>query len=187
MIDFDHLRKSVYEKLSGEPSGHDYAHVMRVFKNAILIAQSEESVDMDVLKAAVLLHDMAYAEKFFEGAYAQKSEDVAKGFLSEKDFTTDQIEKILDAIRQHDIWVNFKVDVPIETKILRDADRLDYLGYTGIVRVIAFASQAKKNYIHSLQNVEKLENDFETAKGKELSKSRMQVVKDFLKELEAEY
>lgn len=187
MIDFDKLRKEVYEKLAEEPSGHDYSHIMRVFKNAVLIAQSEQGVDMDVLKASALLHDMAYAEKFYEEAYAQKSEEIAKGFVSEKDFTTDQIEKIMETIRQHDIWVNFKKDVPIETKILRDSDRLDYLGHTGIVRSIAFASQAGKNYIETLQCTLKLESDFETSKGKELSKTRIQTVKNFLKKLEAEY
>lgn len=187
MIDFDKLRKDVQEKLSDESSGRDYSHVMRVFKNAVLIAQSEEGVDMDVLKAACLLHDIAYSKKFFEEEYAKTSEDIAKKMLSEKDFNTEKIEKILNVIRHHNIWVDYSTDVEVETKILRDADRLDYLGHTGVVRGVAYAAFAKKNALKVLQHNLKLEKEFETNKGKELAKPRAKVLKDFIDGLEQEY
>ena len=133
MIDFDYIRKIVKEELIDEPSGHNYAHVMKVFKNVVLIGQDEE-VDMDVVKAAALLHDIAYAKKFFKGEYAKTSQDMARDILKEKYFATEQIDLILEAIRQHDVWMNYKEDVQMEVKVLRDADRLEYLGYTGIIR-----------------------------------------------------
>ena len=187
MIDFDKLRKEVEDKLSDESSGRDYSHVMRVFKNAVIIAQSEDGVDMDTLKAACLLHDIAYSKKFYEIEYAKTSEDIAKKMLSEKDFNAERIEMILNIIRNHNIWVDFKTDVPIETKILRDADRLDYLGHTGVVRGVAYAAFAKKNALKVLQHNLKLENEFETDKGSELAKPRAKVLKDFITGLEQEY
>ncbi|MFW6014433.1 MAG: HD domain-containing protein [Nanoarchaeota archaeon] len=187
MIDFDKLRKEVEGMLSDESSGRDYSHVMRVFKNAVLIAQSENGVDMDILKAACLLHDIAYSKKFFEIEYTKTSEDIAKKLLSQKDFNSEKIESILNVIRNHNIWVDYKKDVEIETKILRDADRLDYLGYTGIVRGVSYAAFAKKNALKVLQHNLKLEDEFETDKGKELSKPRAKVLKDFITSLEQEY
>ncbi len=187
MIDFDKLRKEVYDRLADENTGHDYSHIMRVFKYAVLIAQAEDNVDMDVLKAAALLHDIAYAENFVEGEYAKKSESIAKNLLQEKYFSEDKIEKILNTIRDHNIWVQFNRDVDIETKILRDADRLDYLGYTGIIRAVAHASHTKKTPMTALQETVEFESQFETAKGKELSKDRLRVSKEFLKGLEEDY
>ncbi|MFP4119317.1 MAG: HD domain-containing protein [Candidatus Woesearchaeota archaeon] len=186
MIDFDYIRKQVKEELVDEPSGHNYAHVMRVFKNVVLIGQTED-VDMDVVKAAALLHDIAYAKKFFKGEYAKTSHDIARDMLKEKYFTTDQIDAILEAIRQHDVWANYKEDVPVEVKVLRDADRLDYLGYTGIVKAVSYAAHANKNIIKLLERIIELENEFETKKGKELSKPRLKITKEFLDGLREEY
>ena len=186
MIDFDYIREEVKDGLMDEPSGHDYAHVMRTFKNVILIGQTED-VDMDVVKAAALLHDMAYSKKFFKEEYAKTSHDIAKDILREKEFSREQIDLILKTIREHDVWVNFETDVEMEVKVLRDADRLDYLGHTGIVRAAAYASHANKNIIKLMERLVRLENEFETEKGKELSKPRVKVVREFLEGLRTEY
>ncbi|MGM5485149.1 MAG: HD domain-containing protein [Nanobdellota archaeon] len=187
MIDFSYIREKVKEGLEDEPSGHNYAHVMRVFKNVVLIGQTED-VDMDVLKAAALLHDIAYAKKFYKDEYAKTSENIARDFLREKDFTKQQIELILRAIREHDIWSAHDEDVtPMEVKVLRDADRLDHLGYTGIIRGVAYSAHAEKNIMKLLQRLENLGKEFETKKGKELAKPRVKVVSDFLYGLEQEY
>ena len=186
MIDFDNIRKIVKQELVDEPSGHNYAHVMRVFKNVVLIGQTED-IDMDVVKAAALLHDIAYAKKFFKGEYAKTSHDIARDILEEKYFTSDQIESILEAIRQHDVWMNYKEDVSAEVKVLRDADRLDYLGHTGIIKAASYAAHANKNIIKLLERIVELENEFETKKGKELAKPRVKVTKSFLDGLRKEY
>ncbi len=186
MIDFDELRKEVYNRLVEENTGHDYSHVMRVFKNSILIAQSEQGVDMDALKAAALLHDIAFSEKF-EGEYAKRSEEIASEMLKEKYFSDEKLQKILGIIRNHNIWVNYRMDVDIETKILRDSSRLDYLGYTGIIRAIAHASHTKKNPMTAVQETVEIGSKFETRKGKELSKNRLQITKDFINGLEQDY
>jgi uncharacterized protein len=44
-------------------SAHDLEHVFRVYENAINIAKSEENVNMDVVKVATLLHDIARVEE----------------------------------------------------------------------------------------------------------------------------
>ena len=125
---FDTLRNMIQKQLVKENSGHDYAHVMRVFQSAVLMAQYEAEVDMDVLKAATLLHDMAYGKRFYKKDHSLESAKLSKEVLSRKQFTKEQIEHIIRCIEQHNIWVKVDPNSSIETKILRDADRLDHLG-----------------------------------------------------------
>jgi uncharacterized protein len=186
MIDFESIRQIVRDELIDEPSGHDYAHTMRVFKNVILIGQTED-VDIEVVKTAALFHDIAYGKRFFKEDYAKTSHDIAKTYLSEKVFTPEQITLILNTIRYHDIWTKYDGESFGELRVLRDADRLDHLGYTGIMRACSYAAFAKKNTISILERLVQMKNEFETKKGKEMSRSRIKEINRFLKGLRAEY
>ena len=55
----------VKEKLNNAEGGHDWFHIERVYKNALLIAQ-EEDCDLTVVKLGALLHDIADS-KFHDG------------------------------------------------------------------------------------------------------------------------
>ena len=187
MIDYNTLRSKVQEILKDVNSGNDYAHVVRVFKNAIMIAQSEKGVDVEVLKTAALLHDISYATQVTEKKHGEASAEQALSMLSRKHYSKDQIDMIQEAIRVHDYWYQTDPDAPIEVKILRDADKLDALGHTGILRTIAYATVCAKNPIQALKDNLKLIDSFETTKGKEMAKPRMQVLQEFLKDLQAEY
>lgn len=187
MADFDKLRSIAEKGLKDDMSGHDYSHVMRVFKFAVLISQTESEADIDVVKAATLMHSIAYSEGFFEGDYSERSAKLAQRYLEPQEFTKKKIGKILYSIRHHNIWVKNEADDPIEVKILRDAERLESLGHTGIVKAIVYAAFTKKSYVETLKNSLKLKSEFETYKGKELSKPRVRVLSDFVKKLEAEY
>jgi len=183
MINFDKMRKQVWELLDGEGSGHDFSHTIRVMNNALAISDAEEDVDIDVIRAAALLHDVAYSKDFFEGEHGDVSADIAKDLLKEYDFNGEQIDKILEAIRLHNFWFHNEKNVFIEVRILRDADRLDALGYTGIIRAISYASNVSKDGLKILEDQLVLEEQFETEKGKKLSKIKIDVMKKFIEEL----
>ncbi len=55
----------VKQKLSNAEGGHDWFHIERVYKNALQIAK-EENCDLQVVKLAALLHDIADS-KFHNG------------------------------------------------------------------------------------------------------------------------
>ena len=57
-----HFVKKTLERSEG---GHDWSHVNRVYKNALLIAKNEK-VDLFVVQLGALLHDIADA-KFYDG------------------------------------------------------------------------------------------------------------------------
>ena len=55
----------VKKTLEGSEGGHDWFHINRVYKNALLIAK-DEKVDLFIVQLGALLHDIADA-KFYDG------------------------------------------------------------------------------------------------------------------------
>src|SRR5690554_6383112 len=55
----------VKEELANAEGGHDWFHIERVYKNALLISKNEE-VDLTVVSLGALLHDIA-DYKFHDG------------------------------------------------------------------------------------------------------------------------
>jgi len=55
----------VKETLEGAEGGHDWFHIERVYKNALLISENEK-VDPFTVQLGALLHDIADA-KFYNG------------------------------------------------------------------------------------------------------------------------
>ncbi|MHA1581588.1 MAG: HD domain-containing protein [Candidatus Baldrarchaeia archaeon] len=53
------LWKIVKKELKGASPAHDISHVMRVYDLCLLLAKYEKNVDLDVLKTAALLHNIA--------------------------------------------------------------------------------------------------------------------------------
>ena len=117
-------------------AAHDFDHVLRVLANAMQIA-AHETADRDILRAAVLLHDIARADQERTGIdHAAEGARRAKAILQHAPpaFT----EAVCHAIAAH----RFRVDNPpqtLEAKILYDADKLDSMGAVGVARVFAYA------------------------------------------------
>jgi len=99
-----------------------------------------ESVDLDVLKAAALLHDVAraYEDEGLVEDHAREGARIAREILRKVGFPEEKIEKVAYCIEVH----RFREGVTpatLEAAILQDADRLDMLGAVGIARVFARA------------------------------------------------
>lgn len=120
-------------------SAHDREHVYRVLHNALRIAEGEKNVDMDVLIAAALLHDISRAEQLADSRidHALHGADKAYAFLSVNGFPTKFCNHVRSCIRTHRFR---KTERPasIEAKILFDADKLDVAGAIGIARTLEY-------------------------------------------------
>lgn len=115
-------------------SHHDWFHVERVYNLAVRLAK-EEKADLDVVKASVLLHDVARALED-EGKiedHAVESARIASKILKEVNFPEEKTGKIIEAIEAHRFMKGMKPK-SLEAKILQDADRLDMLGAIGLAR-----------------------------------------------------
>ncbi|MCL2814832.1 MAG: HD domain-containing protein [Oscillospiraceae bacterium] len=112
-------------------------HVKRVLLLSKLIAEKENiAYDENILAFAAYFHDMAaypYYSRKFSGEYdhALESSKMIPDLAKEYGFDDVQIEKIVEAVKYHD-----KVDMGNlnETRLIRNADGLDYLGYMAVAR-----------------------------------------------------
>lgn len=133
------------EKLfSGENSGHDFEHTVRVYKMAVRLAE-KENADPFITALAAILHDTDDAKLFPETA-GNKTNAVC--FLMENGADEEDIEKIIKIIKEVSfIGTDSPVPSSTEGKCVQDADRLDAIGAVGIARTFAFgASRGRKMY-----------------------------------------
>ncbi|MGJ5642912.1 HD domain-containing protein [Formosa sp. S-31] len=113
--------------------GHDWFHIERVYKNAQLIAKTED-VDLFIVELAALLHDIADSK--FNNGDETVSPKLAKSFLNSLDINKDITDHVILIIEN----ISFKGGNFITTfssnelKVVQDADRLDAIGAIGIAR-----------------------------------------------------
>ena len=136
MIDdsvFNEIRKRTAQYY--KHSHHDKYHVERVYNLALRIAQ-EEKADIDTVKAAALLHDIARSQED-EGTindHASEGAKMANKILSEVNSPKEKIPNVIHCIETHRFRKQLTPKT-LEAKILQDADRLDIIGAIGIARV----------------------------------------------------
>lgn len=139
---FYQLNKSLFEKAKNPLRSHGPDHHKRVCLLALSLAEKLEikgaTPDREVLIMASLLHDLAafYPE---EGSldYHLRDYVLAKKVLERIDLAAGKKRKVLEAIKNHGSGSEYKrKDEPIETTILRDADKLEAFGSLGVARII---------------------------------------------------
>jgi uncharacterized protein len=125
---------------------HDFAHVLRVLKMAEHLAEME-GANVDVVRAAALLHDIArpaddnFKSRFVmsvepEEDHAMLAAQEARRILADE--PSEFVEAVAHAIEAH----RFRNEVEpraLEARVLFDADKLDAIGAIGVARAFAFA------------------------------------------------
>jgi uncharacterized protein len=127
----------VKQQLKHAEGGHDWFHIERVYKNALLIA-NEESCDVTVVQLGALLHDIADS-KFHDGDETVGPK-VAREFLVSQNVSEEIILHVI-AIIENISFKGGKVVAKFQSKeleIVQDADRLDALGAIGIARAFNY-------------------------------------------------
>ncbi len=137
----------VKEKLEGTESGHDWFHIERVWKLSLKIHEKEGGNQL-IIELASLLHDIA-DPKFHNGDETIASK-IVNQFLTEQSLDPETIEKVIFIIEN----MSFKnrndapKDLPLELKIVQDADRLDAIGAIGIARTFNFGGYKNNLMYH---------------------------------------
>ena len=127
----------VKSKLSGESSGHDWWHILRVWNSAKTIGK-EEKADMFVVELAALLHDIS-DWKFNDGD-EDVGAKVARKWLQSIEIDPKTIDHVCEIIATSSfkgagVATSMKT---LEGKVVQDADRLDAIGAIGIGRTFAY-------------------------------------------------
>lgn len=200
----------VKEKLRDAEAGHDWFHMERVYKNALLIA-SNESCDLTVVKLGALLHDIADS-KFNDGDETVGPK-VARAFLESQNASEETIVHVVNIIENISFkGGNFeKKFTSKELEIVQDADRLDALGAIGIARTFHYGgfknrtifdphiapkfNMSKEEYKkseaptinHFYEKLLLLKDKMNTETGKKLAEQRHQFMERFLSQFYAEW
>ena len=124
----------VKETLEDAEGGHDWFHIERVYKNALLISENEK-VDRFIVQLGALLHDIADA-KFYNGDESigpKKAIEFLKKQYVDEDIII-HIENIILFISYKSSLDTSKKFTSPELDVIQDADRLDAIGAIGIAR-----------------------------------------------------
>jgi uncharacterized protein len=179
---------------------HSKFHSKRVYLLAIKIGLKEKA-DLDVIKAAALLHDIARGleDENEIKDHAIEGGKIAKKILIKSKFSPEKIDDVIYCIKVHRFSKGL-IPKSLEAKIIQDADRLDMIGAIGIARVFLRAGAMntpiydpllppKKKYDgksvtainHIYEKLLKSKNVFHTSPAKEMAKKRYRFVEKFLK------
>ena len=142
------MDKAVYGKieqymlLRSDAFAHDSLHIYRVLKMALRIAENYAEVNLDVLTAACLLHDIGREAQFKDPSlcHAVEGGKMACDFLRGLGWSEADCLHVKDCITSHRFRNEFRPGT-IEAKILFDSDKLDVTGALGIARSFIYMGQ----------------------------------------------
>ncbi len=176
----------ITELFRANADGHDSAHTLRVYRNALLIAEKEPGCDIRIAAIAALLHD-ADDHKLFH----TENNANARAFLRENQVpqeTADRICEIINAVsfsRNRD-----RMPETAEARVVQDADRLDALGAIGIARTFAYGGEHGRPMRESVQHFHDklllLKELMNTETGRQMAERRHAFLEEFLKEYQLE-
>ena len=140
------LVKAIQEKVKAffehKEGSHDWEHIKRVWKISIYL-QKKEGGNKELIELCALLHDVS--DHKYNGGDFSLGGDVAKQWIIEaggSEALAHQVAIIVPKISFKGAKVEDE-ELPIEGRIVRDADRLDAIGAIGVAR--AFAYGGSKN------------------------------------------
>ena len=201
----------VKETLKDAEGGHDWFHIERVYKNALLIAKGE-AVDLLVVTLGALLHDIADSK--FHNGDSTIGPKVAGAFLLKHNVDSATINHVIKIIENISYSSNIGVEnafKSIELDVVQDADRLDAIGAIGIARTFNYGgfknrtlynpeikpnlNLTKAEYKasnaptinHFYEKLLLLKDMMNTKTGGKIAKQRHQYMLDFLQQFDAEW
>ena len=174
----------VRELFAGNSGGHGLDHTLRVYRNALRIAECEPGSDREIVALAALLHD-ADDHKLFR----TENNEHARAFLNANGVSEEKTERILEAVNSVSFSRNQgKAPESLEGKIVQDADRLDAIGAVGIARTFAYGGEHGRSLTESVQHfydkLLKLRDLMNTETAKKLAENRHEFMLEFLDELQ---
>jgi uncharacterized protein len=148
---YQKIKEIVEKELSC--SAHDIEHVLRVYNLCLLLTKDEPDVDLDILKTAALLHDVARVKEDKDNSgnldHAILGAEMAEKILTDFNYSQDKIEAVKHCITAHRFRSGNEPKT-IEAKILFDADKLDVIGSIGIARTYMIAGQLHQTIYSSI-------------------------------------
>ena len=120
----EEFAKKEYKK---NDSFHQWSHIQNVLKRALEIAEQLKDVDYEVLKLAIIFHDIDYRK--YE-THVEASIEVSETFLKKEGYPKERIEKVKEIMLNHSSPHRRKFGEAklLEGKIIYDADKSISMG-----------------------------------------------------------
>ncbi|MBQ3652508.1 MAG: HD domain-containing protein [Clostridia bacterium] len=172
----------VQDLFQNDFGGHDAAHTLRVYRNALAIAEAEPSCDREIVALGALLHDVDDHKLF-----ATENNENARRFLTAHGVDGGRIEAVCRVINAVSFSQNRgrRPETP-EGRIVQDADRLDALGAVGIARTFAYGGAHGRSLEASIQHFHEklllLRDELNTETARRLAEKRHGFLNAFLAE-----
>lgn len=186
----EYTREFVKKQMANNDVGHDYLHVERVLALAKDIAVHEPESDGFLAEMVALLHDINDHKLCTD-------ENALAAFLDSLAMEKTAKEQIL----RYTGYVSYSkypkpdLTIPLEARIVQDADRLDALGAVGVARTFAYSGAKKRPFYgpdehsavaHFGEKLCHLSESLTTERGKELARQRQAYLNGFLEQFVAE-
>ena len=163
---------------------HKIDHILRVWKKSKILCE-RLSGDMEVMVAAVMLHDLGRHHGL--EIHGKKSKELAKPILEKHGFPKEKIPKVLEAIAQHDYSFPSGKRKLLEAKILYDADKMDAFGIIGVYRHIIFVEAGRIKMKEVLPLLEKRWKGLSLEESRKVAKKDYEYIVNFFKVLKKEF
>ena len=137
------VEQLVKTKFTDQEGSHDWFHIDRVRKNALLL-QKTEGGDALLIELAALLHDYS-DHKYNGGDFEAGSQAVYELLLDQKapEQMAKEVAKIVAVVSYKGALVRDE-QTSLEGQIVRDADRLDAIGAIGIARAFSYGGSRSR-------------------------------------------
>lgn len=198
------LKEAVQAIYNQFDASHDFQHIERVLQNAEAILATEPDADSEIVRIAVLFHDVS------DKKYSKDKENENR-LIDSLSLSEERKQHIRDVIESVSFNGGNEIEAKtIEARIVRDADRLDAIGAIGIARTFAYGgaknrklyddleetrvqmteeeyrSKSTASVTHFYEKLLLLKDLMTTEKGKQMAKARHEFMEEFLKQLKDE-
>jgi uncharacterized protein len=129
------LENVVKERMSIiKETAHSYEHVERVKMIATLLAE-EEGADLELVRLGATLHDIGRA---IGEPHNETGARLARDILSQMGYPEEMIYKVDRIVLCHRQSLGYELET-LEEEIVWDADKIDLIGVTGVLRAFHWA------------------------------------------------
>ena len=183
----ERTRAYVLSWMEKNDAAHDGDHILRVVALAQSICAAYPQADPFCTELLAWLHDMN-DDKLISNVGQQS----IASFLRSISVPEEKIQFVVEAIpyisyRKHP---KLSEEIPLEIRIVQDADRIDAIGAVGIARTFAFGGAKNRSLDNSLSHFDEklllLYDLLGTEEGKRIAKPRHEFLKAFYRQYKAE-
>ena len=187
--------KFVKERFVNDTSGHDWYHMNRVRKLALVIYHTEQTGDPELIELIALLHDIPDSKL---NTTKKDGEEFLSKWLEVNVKDAVIIEKIKRDVASISFREGRRDGLSPEAAIVQDADRLDALGAIGVARAFTYGGYkgqpvyipkdeaAPSTFSHFYDKLLLLKGLMNTQTGKEMAEERHQFMLLFLEKFKKE-